>query len=83
MTNWSVTWEPSALDEASGCLKLDSTDVPALLTATDALAGGPDAEGARPWGTHHYRLHRGPWRVLYRVDQQARTIHIEHVGRST
>lgn len=79
---WTVTWEPRAVDEAAGFLKQDPQDVRVLLDATDGLANRPDAEGARPWGTHHYRLHRGPWRILYRVDQQARTIHIEHIGRS-
>ncbi|MEV6107103.1 type II toxin-antitoxin system RelE/ParE family toxin [Streptomyces sp. NPDC051940] len=82
MTTWSVTWEPRALDEAADYPKNDPTNIRSLLAATDALADGPDAKGARPWGTHHYRLHRGPWCVLYRVDQQALTIHIEHVGRS-
>lgn len=80
---WTVTWEPRALDEAAGFLKQNPADVRSLLEATDALTGGPVTEGARPWGTAHYRLRRGPWRVLYRVDELARTIHIEHVGRSS
>ncbi|MFC7219258.1 type II toxin-antitoxin system RelE/ParE family toxin [Streptomyces polyrhachis] len=79
---WTATWEPRALDEAAGHLTQDPTDVRALLAATDRLADGPAIEGARPWGAQHYRLHRGPWRVLYRVDHAAATIHIEHIGRN-
>ena len=79
---WQVQWEPAVLDEATGYLKDDPQGVDALLQATDQLTENPRPEGSRAWGTHHRRLHHGPWRILYRFDQDARTLHIEHVGRT-
>jgi mRNA interferase RelE/StbE len=80
---WQVQWEPVALNEAAGYLKDDSQGVDALLQATDQLAEDPRPEGSRAWGVHHRRLHHGPWRILYRVDSDARILHIEHVGRTS
>ncbi|MGY1498916.1 type II toxin-antitoxin system RelE/ParE family toxin [Streptomyces sp. QTS52] len=80
---WQVQWEPAALNEATGYLKDDPQGVDALLQATDQLTENPRPAGSRAWGTHHRRLHHGlPWRILYRFDQDARTLHIEHVGRT-
>jgi mRNA-degrading endonuclease RelE of RelBE toxin-antitoxin system len=79
---WQVQWEPAALNEATGYLKDDPQGVDALLQATDQLAENPRPEGSRAWGTHHRRLHHGPWRILYRFDQDTRTLHIEHVGQT-
>ncbi|WP_409470513.1 type II toxin-antitoxin system RelE family toxin [Streptomyces sp. HC307] len=79
---WRVVWEPAALDAAAGHLKDDPLGVDALLQATDQLAENERPEGSRAWGAQHRRLHRGPWRVLYRVDPDAHTLHIEHVGRT-
>ncbi len=79
---WQVAWEPAALNAAVGHLKADPYSVDALLRVTDQLAENERPEGARPWGTGHRRLHRGPWRVLCRVDHDTRTLHIEHVGRT-
>ncbi|MFK0025206.1 type II toxin-antitoxin system RelE/ParE family toxin [Streptomyces sp. NPDC090798] len=33
-------------------------------------------------GVDHRRLHHGPWRILYRIDAEARTLHIERIGRT-
>jgi mRNA-degrading endonuclease RelE of RelBE toxin-antitoxin system len=79
---WEVQWEPTVLDEATGFLKDDPRGVDALLQATDRLAEDPRPEGSRAWGVQHRRLRRGPWRILYRVDEEARTLYIEHVGRT-
>jgi mRNA-degrading endonuclease RelE of RelBE toxin-antitoxin system len=79
---WEVQWEPAALNEATGFLKDDPEGVDTLLQATDRLTVDPRPGGSRAWGTHHRRLHRGPWRILYRVDEEARTLHVEHHGRT-
>ncbi|MEU6348275.1 type II toxin-antitoxin system RelE/ParE family toxin [Streptomyces sp. NPDC047072] len=79
---WQVVWEPAALNAAAGHLKDDPHGVDSLLRATDQLAEDERPEGSRAWGTRHRRLHHGPWRILYRVDPDARTLHIEHVGRT-
>ncbi|MGP2438293.1 type II toxin-antitoxin system RelE family toxin [Streptomyces sp. JW3] len=78
---WQVEWEPAALDTATGHLKADPAGVDDLLWATDHLAVDPRPEGSRAWGVDHRRLHHGRRRVLYRLDLEARTVHIEHVGR--
>ncbi|MFP8886502.1 MULTISPECIES: type II toxin-antitoxin system RelE family toxin [Streptomyces] len=80
---WQVLWEPTALDTATGHLRKDPGSVDALLMATDQLAENPRPPESRPWGTEHRRLRHGPWRVLYRIDQDARTLHIEHIGRTS
>lgn len=77
---WTVTWEPAALNEATGHLKNDPAGVDALLAATDQLSEDPSPLGSRAWGTSHRRLHYGPWRVLYRLDAQNHVLHIEHIG---
>jgi mRNA interferase RelE/StbE len=78
---WSVVWEPTALDAATGHLAKDPASVDALLAATDELTGNPRPGSSRPWGTEYRRLRHGPWRVLYRIDTGTQTVHIEHVGR--
>ncbi|KUM79551.1 type II toxin-antitoxin system RelE family toxin [Streptomyces curacoi] len=79
---WQVVWEPAALNAAVGHLKGDPHSVDALLRAADQLAENERPEGSRAWGAEHRRLHHGPWRILYRVDPDTRTVHIEHVGRT-
>jgi mRNA interferase RelE/StbE len=78
---WQVLWEPAALNAATGHLAKDPAGVDALLQATDQLAENPKPPGSPPWGTDHRRLRHGPWRVLYRLDSEARVVHIEHFGR--
>jgi len=68
------------LNAATGHLKADSHGVEALLHATDQLIENPRPDASRPWGTDHRRLRHGPWRILYRIDPDARVIHIEHIG---
>jgi mRNA-degrading endonuclease RelE of RelBE toxin-antitoxin system len=79
---WQVLWESSALNAAAGFLKDDPASVDALLMATDQLAEDPRPAGSRAWGVHHRRLHHGPWRILYRVDPDAQSVHVEHIGRT-
>ncbi|MYT33523.1 type II toxin-antitoxin system RelE/ParE family toxin [Streptomyces sp. MspMP-M5] len=75
-------WEAAALNAAAGHLKDDPRGVDTLLQATDQLAENPRPKESRPWGTEHRRLRHGPWRILYRVDLDARTLHIEHIGHT-
>lgn len=79
---WQVLWEPAALNAAAGLLKDDPDALDALLQATDQLAENPRPAESRPWGTDHRRLRHGPWRILYRFDPDARTVHIEHIGQT-
>jgi mRNA-degrading endonuclease RelE of RelBE toxin-antitoxin system len=78
-----VEWEPEATDQVAGFLKADPAGVAAILDACDALEqDGPVAAGSSAWGPYHRRLRSGPWRILYSIDEDAETIHVEHVGRS-
>ncbi|MGW0681811.1 type II toxin-antitoxin system RelE family toxin [Streptomyces sp. NPDC002754] len=78
---WHVQWEPTAIDEAAGFLKNDPQTMAQLIRATDALAENPRPAGSTAWGTSHRRLRIAAWRVLYRIDAEAETLHIEHIGR--
>ncbi|WP_138968074.1 type II toxin-antitoxin system RelE/ParE family toxin [Streptomyces sp. YIM 121038] len=78
--SWHLTIEPAALDEIAGFLKTDPVAVRVLIAAIDALEDGPNVTGSHPWGISYRRLRHGPWRVLYRINDQERTIHVEHIG---
>ncbi|UUN26651.1 type II toxin-antitoxin system RelE/ParE family toxin [Streptomyces sp. FIT100] len=80
--SWRILWEAAALNAAAGYLKDDPEGVDALLQATDQLAENARPAESRPWGTEHWRLRRGPWRVLYRLDPDGRIVHIEHIGHT-
>ncbi|RFU86964.1 type II toxin-antitoxin system RelE/ParE family toxin [Streptomyces triticagri] len=80
---WSVTVEPDAVNEMAGFLKDDPASVRELVAVIDSLAHGPSVAGSQAWGVEYRRLHRGRWRVLYHVDDAARVIRVEHVGRAT
>jgi mRNA interferase RelE/StbE len=77
---WEVVWEPTALDAATRFLSRDPAGLDLLLQATDQLADDPRPASSRPWGTEYRRLRHGRWRILYRLDADQRTLHIEHVG---
>lgn len=78
---WRVLWEPAALNAATGHLKDDpKASTPSCGPLTNSPRTRP--EGSRAWGVDHRRLHHGPWRILYRIDAEARTLHIEHIGRT-
>ncbi len=77
-----VLWEPAALNSATRHLKDNPGGLDALLRAVDRLADDPRPAESRPWGTDHRRLRHGPWRILYRVDPDAHTLHIEHIGHT-
>jgi mRNA interferase RelE/StbE len=52
-----------------------------IRPAIAALARDPYPAGAVPWGmTGIYRLHAGPVRVLYEVDEDAATVYVINVG---
>jgi mRNA interferase RelE/StbE len=78
---WEVLWEPTALDAATRYLAQDPAGLDSLLQVTDQLGDNPMPASSRPWGTEYRRLRYGPWRILYRVDTDKHTLHIEHVGR--
>jgi hypothetical protein len=50
-----------------------------LLKAIDALTGDPRPTGSVPWGPVMSRLHVGPYRVLYEIDET--TIWVRRVDR--
>lgn len=78
-----MEWEPEATNQVTGFLKADPIGVAAILDACDTLEQGPVAAGSSAWGPYHRRLRSGPWRILYRIDAETETIHVEHVGRSS
>jgi mRNA-degrading endonuclease RelE of RelBE toxin-antitoxin system len=79
---WDVLWEPAALDVAVGHLKESPVGVEILLEAARQLADNPRPAESTPWGSDYRRLRQGNWRILYRIDESAHSVHIEHVGRS-
>lgn len=79
---WTVEWEPEATNQVAGFLKTEPAGVAAILDVCDTLEQGPQPAGSSAWGPFHRRLRSGPWRVLYRIDEETETIHIEHVGHS-
>jgi mRNA-degrading endonuclease RelE of RelBE toxin-antitoxin system len=51
--------------------------------AIRALAADPRPAAAVPWGeSGFYRLHEGPVRVMYEVDEAAQAVYILHVSNS-
>lgn len=60
----------------------DPVGAKACAAAVRALADSPRPVGARALGdSGYYRLSVGAWRVLYRPEEAAMTLHIIKVGR--
>jgi mRNA interferase RelE/StbE len=54
-----------------------------VLVAVAALAADPRPVGCRvmaAWPPDHYRVRVGDWRVIYAVDEEARTVTVVRVG---
>jgi mRNA interferase RelE/StbE len=77
---FTVTIEPSALDQIAGFLTDDPAGVRELIAVIDSLQENPKPPHARSWGTDHYRLRHGSWRILYRIAADRGIVHVEHVG---
>ncbi|MEI5099263.1 type II toxin-antitoxin system RelE/ParE family toxin [Streptomyces sp. PmtG] len=79
---YTVVWEHQAMTEFRRLRLTDPTGAKATASAVRALADDPHPEAARPLGSSgYYRLHVGVWRVLYRPDGGAVTLHVLKVGR--
>ncbi|MFE4675588.1 type II toxin-antitoxin system RelE/ParE family toxin [Streptomyces sp. NBC_01474] len=78
--SWTVTWEPSAVNATVRFLEERPDTLDEVFAASDMLAEDPKPAGSTPWGTSHRRLRVGRWRLLYRIDDANRILHIEHVG---
>jgi mRNA interferase RelE/StbE len=79
---YEVDWEPPAVDLASRYLIDDPQGLAAVLAAADSLADNPRPVNAYPFGaTGMLRLRAGRYRVVYQIDEAARTVSVMHVGR--
>lgn len=52
-----------------------------IAAAVNELVDDPRPPEAFAWGNEDYRLRVGPYRVLYRLNDD--TIYIVHIGRTT
>ncbi|MCX5321340.1 type II toxin-antitoxin system RelE/ParE family toxin [Streptomyces sp. NBC_00120] len=77
--SWTVTWEPSAVNAAVRVLEERPDTLDEVFAASGMLVEDPKPTGSTPWGTSHRRLRVGRRRLLYRIDDANRTLHIEHV----
>lgn len=79
----TIVWTNSA---TAAYRELRSHDRPGAATVGDAvraLASDPRPPTSRRLGTtDFYRLRVGPFRILYRVDDDASAVVVEHVGRA-
>jgi len=57
----------------------DPAELAEVLEAIDALADDPSPAGSASWGPVISRLHVGPYRVLYEIDET--TIWVRRVDR--
>jgi mRNA interferase RelE/StbE len=59
----------------------DKASFTRVRRAIRALAEEPHPDGAAPWGrSGYYRLHAGPVRILYEVDEANACIYVVHVA---
>ncbi|WP_229841616.1 type II toxin-antitoxin system RelE/ParE family toxin [Streptomyces brasiliensis] len=75
-----MTWEPTAVNATVRFLEEHPDILSDVFAATDLLTEDPKPPSSTPWGTSHRRLRVGRRRILYRIDDAHRTLHIEHVG---
>lgn len=79
---YDVNWSPAAVSRAAGYLADDVPGLAEIMDDVDLLAADPRPPLAHTIGSPLvYRLPLGRYRVLYEIDDEARTITIVHVGR--
>jgi mRNA interferase RelE/StbE len=79
---FAVVWEPTAVDLATRFLSDDADGLRSVFDAVDALGGNPRPPQAFAFGpTGLHRLRVGRYRVVYEVNNDARTVRVRHVGR--
>jgi mRNA interferase RelE/StbE len=78
---YEITWALPALDHAVGYLADDKDGVSAALDAVDDLAVDPRTEPSRRLTGELRRLRVGPYRVVYEIDDERRSITVVHLGR--
>lgn len=80
--SYQVNWEIAALDLASGFLADDPDGVAALWETVSLLTNQPRPLESFPYGSPDIRrLRAGRYRVFYTIDEERRTVEIDHVGR--
>ncbi|MCZ7462327.1 type II toxin-antitoxin system RelE family toxin [Streptomyces sp. WMMC940] len=78
--SYEVVWEPEALAQAERFAKDDPHGVRQVFTAVDRLADDPRPDGA--FGSADLlRIHIGPYRVLYEINDQQIRVSVIHLGR--
>lgn len=78
----TVVWEHHAMTEFRRLRQADPGGAKDCVAAVRGLADdqSPRASSALG-GSGYYRLRVGDWRVLYRLDDRDRTVHVLKVGR--
>ncbi|HEX3827209.1 MAG TPA: type II toxin-antitoxin system RelE/ParE family toxin [Sporichthyaceae bacterium] len=80
--SYALVWTEPAMTEYR---KLRGQDRPGAKTVSDAVRGlaiDPQPAGTRQLGSTEFRRMRvGAFRILYRLDEEASAVIVEHVGR--
>ena len=80
----TVVFRETALRALARIRSDDKEAFARIRKAITALADQPHPDGAVAWGgTNIFRPHVGNARILYEVDQEASTVYIINVGRSS
>ncbi|MGR6998820.1 type II toxin-antitoxin system RelE family toxin [Yinghuangia aomiensis] len=77
---YEIIWEPEALDQAARLAKDDPDGVRQVFTAVDHLARDPRPDSA--FGSPDLlRIHVGPYRVMYEINDRQIRVTVIHLGR--
>ncbi|MER5883679.1 type II toxin-antitoxin system RelE/ParE family toxin [Streptomyces sp. NPDC001941] len=78
---YEVIWEPEALAQAERLAADDPEGVRLVFSAVDRLGGNPRPEGAFG-STDAVRVHVGPYRVQYEINDRHVRVSVIHLGRA-
>jgi mRNA interferase RelE/StbE len=78
---YETSWALSALDRAAGFLAEDKGGVSAVMDAVDDLAADPRPQASARLTGGLRRLHVGPYRVVYEIDDARQSVTVVHLGR--
>jgi mRNA interferase RelE/StbE len=80
--SYEVAYEIRFLDLAAGFMKDDPAGVAALFDTVDQLSNDPHPDSSFRYGpTGVRRLHADRYRVMYRIDEETKTVYIDHLAR--
>jgi mRNA interferase RelE/StbE len=80
--SYQVNWEIQALDQTGRPPPRRSRRCRGALETVGQLAGEPRPPESFPYGSPDLRrLRAGRYRVFYTIDEERRTVQIDHVAR--